>query len=58
MPIGPRPKPPAETKIELMRKCQDALQTKYPHNPDTAVEYLLNFFTAVDLVGILSELKK
>lgn len=53
-----RPKPPAESKVELMRKCAEALRVKYPHQPDTAIEYLLNFFTAVDLVGIISELRK
>lgn len=52
-------KPPAETKAQLMAQVYSALEAKfrlYPGGP--AVEFLLNFFTAADLVGIREELRK
>lgn len=50
-------KPPRETKAELMQQIQ--LEMKFKRMSDKArVEYLLNFFTAADLVGIRDELRK
>ena len=58
MPPPARPKPPAETKAQLMLSVKDAIEAKFPVNPAAAVEYLLNFFTAVDLVGIRADLER
>lgn len=51
-------KPPANTKAELMEQCVNALRSKYGVNVEGAVLYLLNYFTAVDLVGILADLER
>ncbi len=51
-------KPPAQPKVELMREASDLLELKHPTNPMGAIEYLLNFFTSADLVGIIAELRK
>lgn len=51
-------KPPAETKAQLMESVGEALQRRYPHEPHLAIEFLLNFFTAFDLVGIREEVNK
>lgn len=51
-------KPPAEPKSELMRQTVEMLERQYPLNPTGAIEYLLNFFTSADLVGIRDELRK
>lgn len=53
-----RIKPPAETKGTLMIQVSQDLQRKYPLRPDAAVEYLLNYFTSADLVGIRDELRR
>lgn len=50
-------KPPAETKAQLMEQVRAGLEDKFEH-PMQAITYLLNFFTAADLVGIRDELKK
>ena len=52
-----RLKPPAESKAKLMLDVQALLQSKYPTTPDEAVLFLLNYFTAYDLVGIRQELQ-
>lgn len=49
-----KPKPPTETKAQLMDECSRMLRV-VPFDP---IEYLLNYFTAVDLVGIRDELKE
>jgi hypothetical protein len=46
-------KPPAETKSQLMDEI-----TRLLVNKPMAIEFLLNFFTSADLVGIREELKK
>lgn len=51
-------KPPAETKAQLMEEVSLALSMKWTHDFQSQVEFLLNFFTAADLVGIREELKK
>jgi len=55
-------KPPAETKAQLMEQVHLALEAKFKNPPEdraaAAIDYLLNFFTAADLVGIREELKK
>lgn len=55
-------KPPAETKAQLMEQVHDALDRKFKVHPDdapaAAIDFLLNFFTAADLVGIRDELSK
>lgn len=51
-------KPPAETKAQLMEQVRRAVILKFPAHPDARVEFLLNFFTSADLVGIRDELKK
>ncbi len=51
-------KPPATPKIELMVTATAALFRRYPADPNKAIEYLLNFFTSADLVGIIEELKE
>lgn len=53
-----RPQKPATPKVELMRQVREALIDKYPHEPASAIDFLTNFFTSADLVGILAELKK
>lgn len=50
-------KPPAKTKAQLMEEVADALRKKYPLDPEAALLYVLNYFTAVDLVEILKEVK-
>ncbi len=47
-------KPPATPKVELMVQASVAIQRKY-NNPADALEFLLNFFTSADLVGIIEE---
>lgn len=51
-----RPKPPAETKAELMMQIGELLQKQYPVEPHKAIQYLLNYFTSVDLAGIKKDL--
>lgn len=51
-------KPPVETKAALIQQTVEMLERKYPLNPPAAIEYLLNFFTSADLVGIRDELRK
>lgn len=51
-------KPPKETKAELMEQVWSACMRKWPHQPDKAIDYLLNYFTSADLVGIREDLKK
>lgn len=51
-----KPKPPAETKAQLMEQVRDAFRDKNMLGLP-AVDFLLNFFTAADLVGIRDELK-
>lgn len=53
-----RAKPPTETKAALMEQTLAALQVRYRNNPIAAMEYLLNYFTSVDLVMIRDELRK
>lgn len=53
-----RPKPPAESKADLMNQVLNHLMMKWPHQTDAAVLYLLNYFTAVDLAGIRDNLRK
>jgi len=40
-----------------MKEVEGLLKRRF-FNPYSAIMYLLNFFTSVDLVGIRSELKK
>lgn len=49
-------KPPAETKAQLMEDVKDILMQHYIK--ENAILFLLNFFTAADLVGIRDELRK
>jgi hypothetical protein len=49
-------KVPKEAKVVLVQECLALLQELYPHEPTKAIEYLLIFFTGVDLVGIREEL--
>lgn len=51
-------KPPTQTKAQLMKLVSLKVQERYPTQPDRALEYVLNFFTSVDLVGILEDLKR
>lgn len=51
-------KPPAETKAQLMQEVWSMMQNKWPNHPEKAADFLLNFFTAADLVGIREELRK
>lgn len=51
-------KPPAESKAELMSQVVNRLEVNYGPQRHAAYEFLLNFFTAADLVGIREELKK
>ena len=51
-----RPKPPAQSKAELMAEVADLARRRYPTDPETALLYILNFFTAVDLVEIKNDL--
>lgn len=53
-----RPKPPQKTKAELMPLALEAIVAKYPLNPEAAIMYLLNYFTAIDLVEIIKETKE
>lgn len=53
-----RPKAPAEKKAELMTQVMELVQARYPVNPEGAILYLLNFFTAVDLVEIKNDLER
>lgn len=50
-------KPPTESKVELMRRVTNELEWRYV-DPEKRVEYLLNFFSSVDLAQIRDELKK
>lgn len=50
-------KAPKETKAQLMEQVGLSLIAAFD-NPAARVEFLLNFFTAADLVGILEELKR
>lgn len=53
-----RPKPPTQTKAQLMAAALVDLQRAYPDRPFDAAEYLLNFFTAIDLVAIREDLER
>lgn len=53
-----RPKAPAEKKADLMTEIAELAQKRYPVNPEGAILYLLNFFTAVDLVEIRADLNR
>lgn len=50
-----RPKPPKRTREEIATAVRYALGAKFEH-PAGAVDYLLKFFTAVDLEGIEKDL--
>jgi hypothetical protein len=50
-------KPPTETKAQLIEELTKAVNDRFD-NRYSAAEYLLNFFTAVDLVGIRDDLKR
>lgn len=56
MPMGSRPKPPAERREDLLSAVRKALAEQM--EPIEAVDYLLPFFTNIDLVGIRDELRK
>lgn len=51
-------KPPSQPKAQLMAEITAIMQERYPMNPVGAIEYLLNFFTGADLVGIRDELQR
>jgi hypothetical protein len=51
-------KPPAETKAQLMTQVAEAIEARWSTNPHGGLEYILNFFTAVDLVGIRDDLRR
>lgn len=53
-----RPKPPSQTKAELMPLVVEAIIAKWPNDPAKGVLFLLNFFTAIDLSMIKQELEK
>ncbi len=50
-------KPPPQPKIELMQTAKIALAKRYKSEYD-AYDFLLNFFSSADLVGIIEELEK
>ena len=58
MPVGKRPQPPAETKIQLIGEITALLQERYRNDPRTAIEFALNYYTSIDLVGIRKDLEK
>lgn len=56
-------KAPKETKAQLMEEIVAEMQKRYAGGSSSsfsrgAVEYLLNYFTSVDLVGIRDDLKR
>jgi hypothetical protein len=53
-----RPKPPTITKADLIEQAVDAAAAKWPAQPDAAMRHILNYFTSLDLVGIVDELRK
>ena len=56
--MATRPKPPAESKAELMAQAQHLLSSKFNGRPFAAMDYLLNYFTGLDLVGIIEDLRR
>lgn len=50
-------KPPTESKIDLMGQIVQLAQEQWPHDPISAIEWFLIFFTSADLAGIRDELK-
>lgn len=50
-------KPPAETKAQLMLEIVGQLDGRFPSKL-SAYEYLLNFFSSADLVGIRDDLRR
>lgn len=50
-------KPPLETRAELVEQVRQALENKH-ESPVSALDYLLKFFTNVDLVGIRDDLRR
>lgn len=56
MPTGKRPKPPTWTRQELTQEVVRLLRKTFPE-PGKDVEFLLTFFTGIDLEGIILELR-
>lgn len=53
-----RIKPPTETKTQLMLEIEQVLPVRFDHDPVKMMAYLLNYFTAIDLVGIRDDLRR
>lgn len=52
-----RPKPPNEQRTELLHEIVLMANVKFAASKNGALEYVLGFFTNVDLVGIRDDLK-
>lgn len=52
-----KPKMPKETKADLMGEVMKTLKDTHG-NTESALLFILNYFTTVDLIGIRADLKK
>lgn len=54
-----RPKPPKESKADLMADITVLCRERFlPDSPESALLYVLNYFTALDLEGIRNSMEK
>ena len=51
-------KPPVESRADLMGQVEEVMLRKFRANAAPSIQYLLNFFTSADLVGIRDDLRK
>lgn len=53
-----RPKPPTEKRTDVIESVRVALQDHFKNDHSMKIDFLLGYFTTIDLVHILQELKK
>lgn len=62
MPVGSRPKPPKETRMELQQQVVDGVKGLYDWRggsiADTMMFHLLKYYTNVDLEMIRNDLRR
>ena len=52
-----KPKPPKEKRAEIEARFLDAMGRKWPVSHQEPTRFLMQYFTSVDLIGIIEELE-